>query len=136
VTPPVIVVQIDPVCQYVENLQLRCLVSPAAEGLMGPGHYVKYSPDAAAHTKAPFSNGDLFDPVCVVPGVQAADIIASLVAELKAQEKTNNVPFDEITFKLDRTFQAGVDLPIPRLSDLKLKAGPKATEVQEPETFS
>ena len=46
VTPPVIV-QIDPLCQYVENLQLRCLVNPAGEGLMGPGHYVNFSPSAA-----------------------------------------------------------------------------------------
>jgi hypothetical protein len=53
------------------------------------------------------------------------------VAQLKSQEQTNKIAFDEITFKLDRTFQAGFDLPVPKLPEMQLKAGPKASEVQD-----
>ena len=63
--------------------------------------------------------------------LKQADMITALLAQLKSQEQTNKLAFDEITFKLDRTFQAGFDLPVPRLPELQLKAGPKASEVQD-----
>jgi hypothetical protein len=132
-TPPIanVQAQIDPLCQVVEGMQLKCLVAPAGEGVMGPGHYVNYPPDIAAHAKVPFSRGDLFDSTCVVAGVSAADLIQSLMAKLKAQEKTNTIKFDEITYKLDKSSKSGADLPIPKLPELKIKAGPNLSELQE-----
>jgi hypothetical protein len=123
--------QTDPLCQVVEGLQLKCLVTPSAEGLMGPGHYVYYPPEVAAYAKVPFSKGDLFDSTCVVPGVQAADLIRDLMAQLKAQEKTNTIKISDITYKLDKTFKSGADLPIPKLPELRIKAGPNLSELQD-----
>jgi hypothetical protein len=42
-----VLAQIDPICQFVERLGLRCLSSPSAESLMGPGRYVRYTPTEA-----------------------------------------------------------------------------------------
>lgn len=125
------IVDVDPICQYIQKLQLNCVVTPVAEGVLGPGHFVAYSTVAVPHTKVPFSNGDLFAEACAVPGAKAAEMRAQMLTELKKQEQENNLPFDEITYKIDRNFQAGADLPVPRLADLKLKAGPKMTEVQD-----
>ena len=122
--------KIDPLCQAVEGLQLKCLVAPAGEGVMGPGHYVSYPLLAPAHTKVPFSRGDLFDSTCVVSGVPAAHLIDALAAQLKAQEKTHTIKFDEITYKLDKAFKSGADLPIPDMPELKVKAGPNLSELQ------
>jgi hypothetical protein len=118
----------DPVCTYVsDKLQLKCVVGLAAEGVLGPGHFVSYPANPAPHTKVPFPDGDLFSKSCLVPGEQAANLLAAL----KQQEQENSVVVDEITFKFDRSFRAGAELPIPRLSNLVLKAGPKMTEVEE-----
>jgi hypothetical protein len=125
------IVEIDPICQYVQKLHLNCVVTPVAESVLGPGHFVAYSHVQETHAKVPFANGDLLADACMVPGTRAAEMRAKMLAELKKQETTNNLPFDEITFKLDRAFQEGADLPVPRLGDLKLKAGPKVTEVQD-----
>ena len=38
-----VLAQVDPTCQFVERLGLRCLASPSAETLMGPGRYVRYA---------------------------------------------------------------------------------------------
>jgi hypothetical protein len=58
-------------------------------------------------------------------------MVAALLEDLKGQEDTHHIAFDEITFKLDRDFHAGAEFPIPKLADLQLKAGPKMTEVQD-----
>lgn len=130
VVGPAAVIQTDPLCQYVEGLGLKCLLSPAEEGLMGPGHYVKYAVSAANHARVPIPDGTIFDQSCFLNGTKP-EMVAELLAELKGQETTNRVPFDEITFKLDKDFHAGAELPVPKLADLKLKAGPKMTEVQD-----
>jgi hypothetical protein len=124
-------VEFDPICQYIQTLHLNCVVTPAAEGVLGPGHFVAYSTTGVPHPRVPFPNGDLFSDACAVPGAKAAQLRAHMLSELKKQEKKNALPFDDITFKLDRTFQAGAELPVPKLADLKLKAGPKMTEVQD-----
>ena len=123
--------EIDPLCQYMQTLKLNCVVTPVAEGVLGPGHFVAYSTTVVPHPKVPFSKGDLFSAACAVPGAKATQMRQELLEELGKQEKKNALTFDDITFKLDRTFQAGADLPVPKLADLKLKAGPKMTEVQD-----
>lgn len=130
VTPPAIV-QIDPICQYVENYKLHCLSAPSPEGLMGPGHYVKYTATATDTKVPPLGEGNLFESVCIVSGVKEKEAVSALMTELKNQEQTNKIPLDQITYKLDKAFKAGADLPIPRLAELELKAGPKMTEVQD-----
>jgi len=125
------IVDIDPICQYMQKIELNCVVTPVAEGVLGPGHFVAYSTVAVPHTKVPFPNGDLFADSCKVPGAKATEMLARMRADLNDQEQKNNLTFYEITYRLDRTFQAGADLPVPKLADLKLKAGPKMTEVQE-----
>jgi hypothetical protein len=118
----------DPLCAYVsDSLQLRCVVGLAAESVLGPGHFVAYPATATARTRVPFPDGDLFSTTCLVPGEHAD----TLLAALKQQEQQNTVTINEITYHLDRSFQAGAELPIPRLHDLTLKAGPKTTEVQD-----
>lgn len=126
-----VLAQIDPICQFVEKLSLRCLASPSAETLMGPGRYVRYAPSAADTKVPPLGSGSLFEPVCIVDGVEPGKAVQELTDALEKQQGTNHVPFDEVTYKLDRAFQAGASLPVPKLSNLELKAGPKLTEVQE-----
>lgn len=133
--PPVpsqpVLAQADPICQFVEKMGLRCLASPSAESLMGPGRYVKYVPTTRDAKVPPLGSGSLFESVCIVSGVEPANAIEELMTALKAQETMNQVPFDTVTYKLDRAFTAGASLPVPMLSNLDLKAGPKLTEVQE-----
>jgi hypothetical protein len=118
-------------CQFVETLTLHCLASPSSERLMGPGRYVKYIPSPSSQKVSPLGNGSIFEPVCIVPGVEPKAAIESLLNELKSQELTNKVPFDEITYNLDRHFQAGAKLPFTRLLNMEIKAGPRVTEVQD-----
>jgi hypothetical protein len=126
-----VLAQVDPICRFVERLGLRCLASPSAETLMGPGRYVRYAPSASDTKVPPLGSGSLFESVCIVDGVEPGKAIQELTDLLTKQQNTNHVPFDEVTYKLDRAFQAGASLPIPKLSNLELKAGPKLTEVQE-----
>src|SRR6266446_4958611 len=123
-------VDVDPICQYMQKIRMNCVVAPAAETVMGPGHYVKFPAVTAAHPRMPFPDGSLFDDSCAVPGAPAAALRAKMLEELEKQAKDNDLSFDEITYKLDRGFEAGADLPVPKLADLKLKAGPKMSEVQ------
>lgn len=122
-----VIADIDPLCQFVSGKwQLRCVVALAAEGVLGPGHYVNYDLAATSQTKVPFPNGSLFAAPCLVPGAEAT----SLMSDLQKQETTNDVNFDRVTYKLDRHFQAGAELPVPKLDNLVLKAGPKLSEIQ------
>jgi hypothetical protein len=125
------VLEIDPLCEYMQKLQLYCVVASVTENVLGPGHFVAYASVAAMHRKVPFSNGDLLADVCAVPGTRPAKMRADLFAELKQQEHKNELPFDTIIYKLDRRFQVGTDLPIPKLANLRLKAGPNLNEVQD-----
>jgi hypothetical protein len=109
-------IEIDPICQYVQTLQLNCVVAPAAESVLGPGHFVAYSTSVAPRPKVPFPNGDLFSDACAVPGAKAAQMRADVAAALKSQEQKNVLPFDDITFKLDRAFQAGANLTSAQIS--------------------
>lgn len=124
------IVDIDPICQSMQKLKLSCVATPMAEGVLGPGHYMDYPTAAKPDTKVTISKGSLFAGACAMQGPKAAAMLADLIAELKGQEQQNSVSFDDITFNLDRAFQAGADLPVPKLADLKLKAGPKLSEVQ------
>lgn len=45
VAGPAAVVETDPLCQYVVGIGMKCVLAPSEEGLMGPGHYVKYTPE-------------------------------------------------------------------------------------------
>jgi hypothetical protein len=118
----------DPICIYVsDKLQLRCVVGLAAEGVLGPGHFVSYPSAADAHTKVPFPDGDLFSDTCLVPGEQAD----ALQSALKKQEQLNTVSVDQFSYQVDRRFRAGAELPIPRLANLVVKAGPQLSEVKQ-----
>jgi hypothetical protein len=118
----------DPLCTYVsDTLQMKCVVGLAAEGVLGPGHFVVYSPQAPAHTRVPFPDGDLFSKTCLVPGEQAD----ALLTALKNQQQENAVAVGEFTYKLDRSFKAGAELPIPRLANLTVKAGPQLGETEQ-----
>ena len=116
----------DPLCEFVKGQQLRCVVGLASENVLGPGHFVAYSPGPHGDAKVPFPDGDLFSDSCLVPGEQADHLLVAL----KDQEKQNVVNFNEVSYKLDRSFEAGANLPFPQFHDLVLKAGPKASEVQ------
>jgi hypothetical protein len=124
------IVDIDPICQSMQKLKLSCVATPMAEGVLGPGHYMDYPTAAKPDTRVTISKGSLFAGSCALQGPKAAAMLAAVLAELKSQEQQNSVSFDDITYKLDRAFQAGADLPVPKLADLKLKAGPKLSEVQ------
>lgn len=118
----------DPICIYVsDKLQLRCVVGLAAEGVLGPGHFVSYPSTADAYTRVPFPDGDLFSDTCLVPGEQADE----LQSALKKQEQPNIVSIDQFSYQIDRRFHAGAELPIPRLANLMVKAGPQFGEVKQ-----
>lgn len=118
----------DPLCSYVSgSLQLRCVVGLASESVLGPGHFVAYPANSAATTRVSFPDGDLLSSSCLVPGERAD----TLLAMLKQQETQNTISLSTITYHLDRSFQAGADIPIPRLNNLTFKAGPKLTEVMD-----
>jgi hypothetical protein len=121
------IADIDPLCQTVENLQLKCVVTPAAAALLGPGNFVDYSQAADPHAKVPFPEGNLFSKYCLVPGAPATDLLTGL----NQQEGPNKITIRQVDYKLDRGFKAGAELPIPRLANLEFKAGPKLTEVEE-----
>lgn len=124
---PMPVVENDPLCIAVEHKQLLCVAGLASENLLGPGHFVAYAPSASAGSKVPFPDGDLFSRSCLVPGEQANNLLASL----NRQESENAVAFEEITYKLDKSFQVGANLPFPKLHDLTFKAGPKLSAARE-----
>jgi hypothetical protein len=97
VPAPTPLVEVDPICQYVQTMQLSCVVAPAGEGVLGPGHFVAYSPLSTPHTKVPFPNGDLFSDACAVPGSNSAKMRADLLADLNKEETSNTLVFDDIT---------------------------------------
>jgi hypothetical protein len=123
-------VDIDPICQSMQKLKLSCVAVPMTEGVLGPGHIIEHPSGGQPDSKVTISKGNLFAGACAMPGPRAAAMLADELAELRSQEQANQASFDDVTFKLDRTFQAGADLPIPKLANLKLKAGPKLSEVQ------
>jgi hypothetical protein len=117
----------DALCNYVSSsLQLRCVVILGSDNLLGPGAVVEYPVNATAYTRVPLPNADLFSSTCVVPGEQ----ITALLESLRRQKEQNAVSIPDMTYTFNRSFQLGVQLPIPQLDGLTLKAGPKINELQ------
>ena len=108
------------------TLQLKCVNVLGSDNLLGPGAVVSFPDNANAYTRVPLPNADLFSTTCVVPGEQ----VNALLNSFKRQKEQNATTIPELTYDLNRSFQLGVQLPIPRLPDLTLKAGPKISEVQ------
>jgi len=108
----------DPLCTYVSKSQLKCVVILGSDSLLGPGAMVDYPVDAPAQTPVPLPTAELFSTNCLVPGEQADELGASF----KKQEQENSVSIPIQKYDLNRSFKVGLDLPIPRLYNLKIKA--------------
>ncbi len=109
------------------SLNLKCVVVLGSEGLLGPGAVVDYPANATQQTRVPLPNADLFSTTCLIPGEQ----INALLESLRQQKEKNTVSIAEMTYSLNRSFHLGVELPIPQLANLTLKAGPNAKDVTD-----
>jgi hypothetical protein len=117
----------DPLCSYVSSSQLRCVAVLGSDALLGPGALVDYPTNATPQTPVPLPNAELFSSACLVPG-EKADALQQL---FRQQEQENSVNLPAQTYDFQRSFQAGVSLPVPRLYNLNLKAGPNASQLQK-----
>lgn len=118
---------IDPLCSYVNNSQLRCVVILGSDSLLGPGALVDYPTTATAQTPVPLPAAELFSSSCLVPGEKAD----ALQTSFKQQEQENSVSVPEESYDFSRAFKVGIDLPVPRLYNLNLKAGPNINQLQK-----
>jgi hypothetical protein len=108
----------DPLCSYVVGSQLHCVAILGGETLLGPGAIVEYTANTD-RSPVPLPNGALFSQACVVPGEQTRALLDSL------KDQQNAVAIPEFTYHLNRQLKAGVELPVPKLADFVLRAGPE-----------
>src|SRR6266571_2335808 len=118
---------IDPLCSYVNGTQLRCVVMLGSDSLLGPGAMVDYPSNAAADTRVPLPNAELFSSTCLVPG-EKADSLQTLFQQ---QEQENAVTVPQQTYDFSRAVKVGIELPVPRLYNLNIKAGPNINQLQK-----
>jgi hypothetical protein len=115
----------DPLCGYVVGSQLHCVAILGAETLLGPGAIVEYAVGTDNRAPVPLPNGALFSQACVVPGEQTRALLDSL------NDQQNPVVIPEFTYHLNRQLKAGVELPVPKLADFVLRAGPEWKQAAE-----
>jgi hypothetical protein len=116
----------DPLCVYVSSLGMHCLAMLGSDTLLRPGALVDYPSDANFQTRVPLPSADLLLQTCLFPSEQTTALIDLL---RQPMQKTVAVPTQ--IYHIDRNLNAGIDLPIPKLSGLVLKAGPRWSEVTE-----
>lgn len=116
----------DPLCSYVSDTQLRCVVILGSDSLLGPGAMVDYPSNAATGTRVPLPNAELFSSTCLVPG-EKADALKAL---FKQQERENAVTVPKESYDFSRAVKIGVELPVPKLYNLDIKAGPNISQLQ------
>lgn len=115
----------DPLCTFVVGSKFRCVAVLGGESLLGPGAIVEYAAAAAVRDPVPLPNAALFSEACVVPGEQSKALLDSL------RDQQNPLVVPEFTYRLNRQLKAGVELPLPKLADYVLKAGPEWKQVAD-----
>jgi hypothetical protein len=58
----------DPLCAYVNNSGMRCVMLLGSDSLLGPGAFVDFPEESNPQSRVPLPNGDLFSQACLVPG--------------------------------------------------------------------
>ncbi|WP_133253020.1 hypothetical protein [Rhizobium wuzhouense] len=122
---PVIV--LDHLCDFVRDQQkLECMAVLAADNFVAPGSFVEAVANEVTDKRVPLPRGNLFGDSCIIPGADGDAIKAEL-------SKHSSISIPTFTYDVDRSLKEGVELQIPKLEALSLKAGPNFKSVSKVE---
>ena len=112
----------DRLCALAQTYHMRC-VSLASPTIYDHGAYVHLDPTQKENDQVSLPTDYVFSPQCSFAAATAA------FTQFK-EDPTQYVAFGTHVFRVDRHLSAGVDLNLPRLAGLSLKAGPKVSDIR------
>jgi len=112
---------VDALCDYVKvRHKLHCPAVIASDQVFGPGSIVHLPETEAVDQRIGLPNSSLVSKACLLNGAKLDEFRKSLPEDTP-------VSFDSVKFKTDKKIAIGGSLDIPKMKNLKFRAGPKWT---------
>jgi hypothetical protein len=115
----------DHLCNFVRSDQkLECMAILAEENLVAPGSFMEAAPESISDKRVPLPRGNLFGSSCIIPGADGDLIKADL-------SRRSSISMPTFTYSVNKSLKEGLEIQVPQLEALSMKAGPNFSSVSK-----